>query len=202
LCLTPWASAAYQTTNQHRKPFNRDCRSWKSELAFSSSYLYPCFDIIPGVGGGFLYVPFLTSMAGLPMFLVAGTSGLVLVGMIVSIFSYMVGPQRALFLSQSCRGFCPEISLSLRSLRAIAKRVRVIKMYYSTSLTKLGPSRVAGRFKVSIKGPHQDGFCFRICGGYRLFPDRSLPLARKFYDRLVDGHHYFGSMGCSLKPHG
>ncbi|MBW1797132.1 MAG: sulfite exporter TauE/SafE family protein, partial [Deltaproteobacteria bacterium] len=45
-----------------------------------------------GVGGGFLYVPFLTSVAGLPMFLVAGTSGLVvLVGMIVSIFSYMVG---------------------------------------------------------------------------------------------------------------
>ena len=45
-----------------------------------------------GVGGGFLYVPFLTSVAGLPMFLVAGTSGLcVVVGMIVSIFSYMVG---------------------------------------------------------------------------------------------------------------
>ncbi|MCB2225356.1 MAG: sulfite exporter TauE/SafE family protein [Desulfarculaceae bacterium] len=45
-----------------------------------------------GVGGGFLFVPFLTSVAGLPMFLVAGTSALaVLVGMIVSIFSYMVG---------------------------------------------------------------------------------------------------------------
>jgi uncharacterized membrane protein YfcA len=45
-----------------------------------------------GVGGGFLYVPFLTSVAGLPMFLVAGTSALVvLVGMVVSIFSYMVG---------------------------------------------------------------------------------------------------------------
>ena len=45
-----------------------------------------------GVGGGFLYVPFLTSVAGLPMFIVAGTSALcVLVGMIVSIFSYMVG---------------------------------------------------------------------------------------------------------------
>ncbi|MCB2188118.1 MAG: sulfite exporter TauE/SafE family protein [Deltaproteobacteria bacterium] len=44
-----------------------------------------------GVGGGFLFVPFLTSVAGLPMFLVAGTSGLaVLVGMIVSIFTYMV----------------------------------------------------------------------------------------------------------------
>ncbi len=45
-----------------------------------------------GIGGGFLFVPFLTSVAGLPMFLVAGTSGLVvLVGMIVSIFAYMVG---------------------------------------------------------------------------------------------------------------
>lgn len=45
-----------------------------------------------GVGGGFLLVPFLTSVAGLPMFLVAGTSALaVLVGMIVSLFTYMVG---------------------------------------------------------------------------------------------------------------
>ena len=36
-----------------------------------------------GVGGGFLYVPFLTSVAGLPMFIVAGTSALaVLVSMI------------------------------------------------------------------------------------------------------------------------
>ena len=45
-----------------------------------------------GIGGGFLFVPFLTSVAGLPMFLVAGTSGLaVLVGMIASIFAYMGG---------------------------------------------------------------------------------------------------------------
>lgn len=44
-----------------------------------------------GIGGGFLFVPFLTSIAGLPMFLVAGTSALtVLVGMIISIFTYMV----------------------------------------------------------------------------------------------------------------
>ena len=44
-----------------------------------------------GVGGGFLLVPFLTSVAGLPMYLVAGTSALaVLVGMITSIFTYMV----------------------------------------------------------------------------------------------------------------
>lgn len=44
-----------------------------------------------GIGGGFLYVPFLTSVAGLPMFIVAGTSALcVLIGMIVSIFTFMV----------------------------------------------------------------------------------------------------------------
>jgi uncharacterized membrane protein YfcA len=44
-----------------------------------------------GVGGGFLLVPFLTSVAGLPMYLVAGTSALaVLIGMINSIMSYMV----------------------------------------------------------------------------------------------------------------
>ena len=43
-----------------------------------------------GIGGGFLFVPFLTSIAGLPMFLVAGTSALtVLVGMIISIATYM-----------------------------------------------------------------------------------------------------------------
>jgi uncharacterized protein len=43
-----------------------------------------------GVGGGFLYVPFLTSVTGLPMYIVAGTSALaVLVSMITSIFTYM-----------------------------------------------------------------------------------------------------------------
>jgi len=44
-----------------------------------------------GIGGGFLYVPFMTSVVGLPMFLVAGTSAVtVFIGMIVSIFSYVV----------------------------------------------------------------------------------------------------------------
>lgn len=44
-----------------------------------------------GVGGGFLLVPFLTSVAGLPMYLVAGTSSLaVFVGMANSIASYMI----------------------------------------------------------------------------------------------------------------
>ncbi|HKK34654.1 MAG TPA: sulfite exporter TauE/SafE family protein [Desulfomicrobiaceae bacterium] len=44
-----------------------------------------------GVGGGFLLVPFLTSVAGLPMYLVAGTSAVtVFVGMVISISTYMV----------------------------------------------------------------------------------------------------------------
>jgi hypothetical protein len=44
-----------------------------------------------GIGGGFLLVPFMTAVVGLPMFIVAGTSALaVVIGMVVSIFSYMV----------------------------------------------------------------------------------------------------------------
>ena len=43
-----------------------------------------------GVGGGFLLVPFITAVAGLPMYLAAGTSALaVLVGMITAIVSYI-----------------------------------------------------------------------------------------------------------------
>ncbi len=44
-----------------------------------------------GIGGGFLLVPFMTDVVKLPMFIVAGTSALiVLIGMVVSIFNYMV----------------------------------------------------------------------------------------------------------------
>ena len=43
-----------------------------------------------GVGGGFLYVPFLTSVTALPMYVVAGTSALaVFISMITSIFTFM-----------------------------------------------------------------------------------------------------------------
>jgi hypothetical protein len=43
-----------------------------------------------GVGGGFMLVPFLTSISGLPMYLAAGTSAMaVLIGMITSILSYL-----------------------------------------------------------------------------------------------------------------
>ena len=45
-----------------------------------------------GVGGGFLLVPFLTSISQLPMYLAAGTSALaVLVGMVTSIATFMFG---------------------------------------------------------------------------------------------------------------
>lgn len=45
-----------------------------------------------GVGGGFLLVPFLTSVTQLPMYLAAGTSAfVVLVGMVTSISTFMVG---------------------------------------------------------------------------------------------------------------
>jgi uncharacterized membrane protein YfcA len=53
-------------------------------------FVIACVASFIGVGGGFLLVPFLTSISGLPMFLAAGTSALaVLIGMITSIFSYL-----------------------------------------------------------------------------------------------------------------
>jgi len=43
-----------------------------------------------GVGGGFLYVPYLTSLVGLPMFIVAGTSAMtVFISMLASITAYI-----------------------------------------------------------------------------------------------------------------
>jgi uncharacterized membrane protein YfcA len=59
--------------------------------AFVGGFVISALASFIGVGGGFLYVPFLTSVAGLPMFVVAGTSALaVLIGMIFSIFNFMV----------------------------------------------------------------------------------------------------------------
>jgi uncharacterized membrane protein YfcA len=65
--------------------------SFKPIIPMTGGFFIAALASFLGIGGGFLFVPFLTSIAGLPMFLVAGTSALtVLVGMIVSIFSYMV----------------------------------------------------------------------------------------------------------------
>ncbi|MGB5746829.1 MAG: sulfite exporter TauE/SafE family protein [Desulfobacterales bacterium] len=59
--------------------------------AFVGGFFISAIASFLGVGGGFLYVPFLTSVVGLPMFVVAGTSALsVLIGMIFAIFNFMV----------------------------------------------------------------------------------------------------------------
>jgi hypothetical protein len=59
--------------------------------AFVGGFFISAISSFIGVGGGFLYVPFLTSVVGLPMFIAAGTSGLaVLISMVLSIFNFMV----------------------------------------------------------------------------------------------------------------
>ena len=59
--------------------------------AFIGGFCISALASFIGVGGGFLYVPFLTSIVGLPMFVVAGTSSLaVFIGMVFSIFNFMV----------------------------------------------------------------------------------------------------------------
>ncbi|MGE0083568.1 MAG: sulfite exporter TauE/SafE family protein [Desulfococcaceae bacterium] len=68
-------------------------------VEFSFNPLFPvlggfviaCVASFIGVGGGFLLVPFLTSVSGLPMYLSAGTSAFaVLIGMITSISSFII----------------------------------------------------------------------------------------------------------------
>lgn len=60
-------------------------------LAFAGGLLIAALSSFIGIGGGFLYVPFLTMVVGLPMLIVAGTSALaVLLGMVTSIFSFVV----------------------------------------------------------------------------------------------------------------
>jgi uncharacterized membrane protein YfcA len=58
--------------------------------AFCGGVVIAAISAFIGVGGGFLYVPYLTSIVGLPMFVVAGTSALaVLISMITSIATYI-----------------------------------------------------------------------------------------------------------------
>lgn len=64
--------------------------SFSPMWAFVGGFLISALASFIGVGGGFLYVPFLTSVVGLPMFVVAGTSAVaVLIGMTFSIFNFM-----------------------------------------------------------------------------------------------------------------
>jgi len=59
--------------------------------AFVGGFFISAIASFLGIGGGFLYVPYLTSVVGLPMYVVAGTSALsVLIGMIFAIFNFMV----------------------------------------------------------------------------------------------------------------
>ena len=59
-------------------------------IAFIGGVIIAAISSFLGVGGGFLYVPYLTSLVGLPMFVVAGTSALaVFSSMVMSIVSYL-----------------------------------------------------------------------------------------------------------------
>lgn len=90
LCLAGWGMTFL--IGNIRFTFYGQEFSFKAYVPMIGGIVIAALASFLGVGGGFLYVPFLTSVAGLPMFLVAGTSALcVLIGMIVSIFSYMVG---------------------------------------------------------------------------------------------------------------
>ncbi|HWR92376.1 MAG TPA: TSUP family transporter [Desulfobacterales bacterium] len=64
--------------------------SFNPIAAFCGGVVIAAISAFIGVGGGFLYVPYLTSIVGLPMFVVAGTSALaVLISMITSIATYI-----------------------------------------------------------------------------------------------------------------
>lgn len=65
--------------------------SFNPLLAVVGGFVIASISSFLGIGGGFLYVPFLTAVIGLPMFIVVGTSALaVLLSMVTSIFSYVV----------------------------------------------------------------------------------------------------------------
>jgi len=65
--------------------------SFNPLLAFIGGVLIASLSTFIGVGGGFLYVPYGTSVVGLPMFVVAGTSALaVFLAMVMSIFTFVV----------------------------------------------------------------------------------------------------------------
>ena len=64
--------------------------SFNPILAFMGGAFIAAFSTFIGIGGGFLYVPFLTQIIGLPLFIVAGTSAIaVLISMISAIISYI-----------------------------------------------------------------------------------------------------------------
>ena len=64
--------------------------SFNPVWAFFGGIVIAAISAFIGVGGGFLYVPYLTSLVGLPMYVVAGTSALaVFISMVTSITTYI-----------------------------------------------------------------------------------------------------------------
>ncbi len=64
--------------------------SFNPILAFFGGVVIAAISAFIGVGGGFLYVPYLTTFVGLPMYIVAGTSALaVFISMVTSITTYI-----------------------------------------------------------------------------------------------------------------
>ncbi|MCL6446821.1 MAG: sulfite exporter TauE/SafE family protein [Armatimonadetes bacterium] len=64
--------------------------SFNPVWAFIGGVFIASLSAFLGIGGGFLYVPYMTSIVGLPMFVVAGTSAMaVFVSMLTSITTYI-----------------------------------------------------------------------------------------------------------------
>ena len=64
--------------------------SFNPIMAFLGGVVIAAISAFIGVGGGFLYVPYLTTFVGLPMYIVAGTSALaVFISMVTSITTYI-----------------------------------------------------------------------------------------------------------------
>lgn len=116
---TKWSKAKRQKANQAAKAFEEATKKENAptgvrvtkislsrveftfcgvEFSFSTflpavgGFLIAAVASFLGVGGGFLIVPFLTSVTQLPMYLAAGTSAMVvLIGMITSISTFLFG---------------------------------------------------------------------------------------------------------------
>ena len=116
---TKWSKAKRQKANQAAKAFEEASKQENAptgvrvtkvslsrveftfcgvEFSFSTfipavgGFLIAAVASFLGVGGGFLIVPFLTSVTQLPMYLAAGTSAMVvLIGMVTSITTFLAG---------------------------------------------------------------------------------------------------------------
>lgn len=79
-----------KSINRVRFTFCGEEFSYNPLVTLVAGAIIAAFSAAIGVGGGFLYVPFMTSVIGLPMFIVAGTSAAaVIVAMMTSILTYL-----------------------------------------------------------------------------------------------------------------